>query len=267
MDFLFECVQYNEYIEYVKTSDTYERMKQELALGIFSHKFIYSLDDREYLPEASSIVGFPVYRCKHRWHVDNISKLKGSSVGYKCKIISSRPQHLKETAIILSYINNVEPLNIRLFEIMAQEIYYQYLKKPAYELTQEECFKLKLDMRFKHFRNVTRDDILEWAILYSFKAFKTSLDERNDILRQHSTTKYKLSFESKDLYERTDEELMMNRMSKLELDVKYKILDYLYKKYPHYKWIKKEYEKILHVELDRRNIWEEWKKIHNIKKQ
>lgn len=260
-------MQFDEYIEYVKTSDTYERMKQELTLGIFSHKFIYSLDDRDYLPEASYIVGFPVYRCKHRWHVDNISKLRGSSIGYKCKIIASRQRHLTDTAVILNYINNIEPWNLRLFEIMVQEIYYQYWKKPAYELTQEECSELKLDMRFKHFRNVTRDDILEWSILYSFLAFKTSLDERNDILRQHSTTKYKLSFESKDLYERTDEELMMNRMKKLELDVKYKVLDYLYKPYLNTKWIKKEYERILQIEFDRRNVWEEWKKIHNIKKQ
>ena len=245
-------MQFDEYINYVKTSDIYERMKQELASGKFSHKFIYSLDDRDYLPEASSIVGFPVYKCKHRWTVDNISKLKGSSVGYKCKIISSRPQHLKETAIILSYINNVEHWNIRLFEIMVQEIYYQYWKKPAYELTQEECSELKLDMRFKHFRNVTRDDILEWSILYSFFAFKTSLNERNDILRQHSTTKYKLSFESKDLYERTDEELMMKKMEKLEYTVKMKVIEHLYKPYLNTKWIKKEYERILQIKWDKK---------------
>lgn len=245
-------MQYNEYIEYVKTSDTYERMKQELTSGKFSHKFIYSLDDREYLPEASSIVGFSVYRCKHRWQVDNISKLKGSSVGYKCKIISSRPQHLKETAIILSYINNVEPWNIRLFEIMVQEIYYQYWKKPAYELTNDECKALKLDTNIKHFKYVTRDDILEWAILYSFQTFKASVDVKNDILRRHSTTKFKLSFESKDLYERTDEELMMKKMEKLEHTVKMKVIEYLYKPYLNTKCIKKEYERILQIKWDRK---------------
>lgn len=241
-------------------------MKQELTLGKFSHKFVYSLDDREYLPEASSIVGFSVYKCKHRWHVDNISKLRGSSISYKCKMIASRSQHLTETAVILNYINNIEYWNLRLFEIMVQEIYYQYWKKPAYELTKEECVKLNLDTNVKHFKYVTRDDILEWAILYSFKAFKASLDVRNDILREHSTTKFKLSFESKDLYERTDEDLMMNRMSKLELNVKNKILDYLYKPYLNTKWIKKEYERLLQLKWDR-NIWERWKKNHNIKKQ
>lgn len=259
-------MQFDEYIEYVKTSDTYERMKQELTSGKFSHKFVYSLDDREYLPEASSIVGFSVYRCKHRWRVDNISKLRGTSISYKCKIIASRQHHLKDTAVILNYINNIEPWNLRLFEIMVQEIYYQYWRKPAYELTNEECVKLNLDTNIKHFRNVTRDDILEWSILYSYQAFKTSLDERNDILRQHSTTKFKLSFESKDLYERTNEELMMKKMEKLELDVKYKVLSYLYKPYLNTKWIKKEYERLLQLKWDR-NVWEEWKRIHNIKKQ
>lgn len=242
-------------------------MKKELTLGIFSHKFIYSLDDREYLPEASSIVGFSVYRCKHRWQVDNISKLRGSSIGYKCKIIANRPQHLKDTAIILNYINNIETWNLRLFEILVQEIYYQYWKKPAYELTADECLKAGIDTNIKHFKVVTRDDILEWSILYSFEAFRASLDVRNNTLRQHSTTKFKLSFENKDLYEKTDEELMMNKMSKLELEVKYKVLDYLYKPYLNTKWIKKEYERILQIELDRRNVWEKWKKAHDIKKQ
>lgn len=245
-------MQYNEYIEYVKTSDTYERMKQELASGKFSHKFVYSLDDREYLPEASSIVEFSVYRCKHRWHVDNISKLHGSSIGYKCKLIAARQQHLIDTAVILNYINNIEPWNLRLFEIMVQEIYYQYWKKPAYELTNEECKALKLDLRFKHFRNVTREDILEWAILYSFQAFKASLDVRNDILRRHSTTKFKLTFESKDLYERTDEELMMKKMEKLEHTVKMKVIEHLYKPYLNTKWIKKEYERILQIKWDKK---------------
>ena len=259
-------MQYNEYIEYVKTSDTYERMKQELISGKFSHTFVYSLDDRDYLPEVSSIVGFTVYRCKHRWHVDNISKLRGTSISYKCKIIASRSQHLIETAVILNYINNIEYWNLRLFEIMVQEIYYQYWKKPAYELTKEECVKLNLDTNVKHFRYVTREDILEWSILYSYQAFKTSVDVRNDILREHSTTKFKLSFESKDLYERTNEELMMKKMEKLELNVKYKVLDHLYKPYLNTKWIKKEYERLLQIKWDR-NIWEEWKRIHNIKKQ
>lgn len=257
-------MQYNEYIEYVKTSDTYERMKQELASGKFSHKFIYSLDDREYLPEASSIVGFPVYKCKHRWRVENKSKLRGTSVGYKCKLIATRQQHLIDTAVILNYINNIEPWNLRLFEIMVQEIYYQYWRKPAYELTNEECVKLNLDTNIKHFRNVTRDDILAWAMYFSYQAFKTSLDVRNDILREHSTTKFKLSFESKDLYERTCENSTLMKMEVLEKDTKWKVLDWLYKKYPHYKWISKQYEEILKIKLDKNN-WNRWKKDRKIK--
>ena len=43
-------------------------------------------------------------------------------------------------------------------------------------------------------------------------------------------------------------------------------LDYIYKPYLNTKWIKKEYERILNIKWDR-NIWEKWKKIHNIKKQ
>lgn len=242
---------YNEYIEYVKTSDVYRRMEEELKTKRFSSKFLYSLDDREYLPEASSIVGFSVYRCKHRWTVDNISKLKGSSIGYKCKTIAMRPNHLKETAVVLSYINNVEPWNLRLFEIMVQEIWYQYQGKPSYEMTKEECVKNGLNPDVKHFRFVTRDDVLTWAIQYSFEAFRCPLDVRNDIIKEHSTMRYKLSFETDDLHGRTDEELMMNKMYKLEHTVKMKVLEYLYKPYLNTKWIKKEYERILQIKWDR----------------
>lgn len=242
---------YDEYIEYVKTSGIYRRMEEELKIKRFSSKFLYSLDDREYLPEASSIVGFSVYKCKHRWHVDNISKLKGSSVGYKCKMIASRPRHLKETAVVLSYINNVEPWNLRLFEIMVQEIWYQYQGKPSYEMTKDECKKNGLNPDVKHFRFVTRDDVLTWAIQYSFEAFRCPLDVRNDIIKEHSTMRYKLSFETEDLHGRTDEELMMNKMYKLEHTVKMKVLEYLYKPYLNTKWIKKEYERILQIKWDR----------------
>ena len=76
--------------------------------------------------------------------------------------------------------------------------------------------------------------------------------------------RYKLTFDTKDLYERTDEELMMNKRYEIEKDTKFKVLNYLYKKYPHTKWIKKQYEDILNISFDR-NLWEEWKKIKKIK--
>ena len=257
-------MQYDEYIEFIKTSDVYKRMEDELKQKSFSSKFLYSLEDKECLQKATNICKYSVYRCKHRWTVNNIRKLRGSSVEYKCKIISTRPQHLKETAIILSYINNVEPWNLRLFEIMVQEIWYQYQGKPAYELTKDECIKNKLNTDVKHFRFVTRDDVLTWAIQYSFEAFRCPLEVRNDILKEHCTMRYKLTFDTKDLYERTDEELMMNKRYEIEKDTKFKVLNYLYKKYPHTKWIKKQYEDILNISFDR-NLWEEWKKIKKIK--
>lgn len=259
-------MQYDEYIEFIKTSDVYKRMEDELKQKSFSSKFIYSLDDRTYLEEASKICKYKVYRCYHRWKPDNISKLRGTSSQCKTKIVSGRPQHLKETAIILSYINNIEPWSPRLFEIMVQEIWYQYKNKPAYEMTKEECLKAGLDDGAKHFKFVTREHILTWAIQYSFEAYKCPPVTRNDILRQHSTTKYKLSFEAEDLYDKTEAELMMNKMDELEYKTKFIVLDYLYKKYPHQKWIKKEFEKILNIKWDR-NIWEKYKKIYNIKKQ
>lgn len=257
-------MQFDEYINYVKTSDVYRRMEEELKTKRFSSKFVYSLDDREYLKEASKICKYPVYRCKHRWTVDNISKLKGTSIGYKCKMISQRPRHLKDTAIILSYINNVEPWNLRLFEIMVQEIWYQYKNKPAYEMTDKECLEAGLNDGAKHFKYVTREDILTWAIQYSFEVFKVSVVTRNDTLRQHSSTKYKLSFEAEDLYDKTEADLMMIKMDELEKKTKYLILDYLYKKYPHYKWIKKQYEKILKMQLVKTD-WDRWKQNRKIK--
>lgn len=255
---------YNEYIEFVKTSDTYRRMEEEIKTKKFSSKFLYSLDDREYLQKASNICKYHVYRCKHRWTVDNISKLKGNSVGYKCKIIATRAKHLKETAIILSYINNVEPWNLRLFEIMVQEIWYQYKNKPAYEMTEKECLENGLNDGVKHFKYVTRDDVLTWAIQYSYEAFRCAPDTRNDILQEHSSTMYKLSFEAEDLYDKTDAELMMKKMSELEMKTKYSILDYLYRKYPHYKWIKKQYEEILKIQLVK-SEWDRWKQNRKIK--
>lgn len=147
---------------------------------------------------------------------------------------------------------------------MVQEIWYQYQGKPAYELTKDECIKNGLNTDVKHFRFVTRDDVLTWAIQYSFEAFRCSLDVRNDILREHCTMRYKLTFETEDLYGRTDEELMMNKRYEIEKDTKFKVLDYLYKKYPHTKWIRKQYEDILDIVLDR-NLWEEWKKVRKIK--
>ena len=252
-------MQFDEYINYVKTSDIYRRMEEELKTKRFSSKFVYSLDDREYLKEASKICKYPVYRCKHRWTVDNISKLKGTSFGYKCKIISQRPQHLKETAIILSYINNVEPWNLRLFEIMVQEIWYQYKNKPAYEMTEKECLEAGLDDGAKHFKFVTGEHILTWAIQYSFEAYKCPPVTRNDILRQHSTTKYKLSFEAEDLYDKTEAELMMNKMDELEYKTKFIVLDYIYKPHLNTKWVKKEFERILQIEWDR-NLFCKFKK-------
>jgi hypothetical protein len=257
-------MRYDEYIEFVKTSDTYRRIEEELKTKEFSSKFLYSLEDKEYLHKASSICKYPVYRCKHRWTVDNIRKLRGSSVEYKCKIIASRAKHLKETAVILSYINNVEPWNIRLFEIMVQEIWYQYQGKPAYELTKDECVKNGLNTDVKHFKFVTREHILAWAIQYSFEAFICHLSERNDILREHCTTRYKLTFDVEDLYEKTDEKLMMNKRYEIEKDTKLKVLDYLYKPYLNTKWIKKQYEDILNIDFDR-NLWEEWKKLRKIR--
>lgn len=256
-------MEFNEYIEFIKTSDVYKRMDEELKQKSFSSKFIYSLDDRTYLEEASKICKYKVYRCYHRWKPDNISKLRGTSSQYNTKIINARHQHLKETAIILAYINNVEPWSPRLFEIMVQEIWYQYKNKPAYELTKDECLKMGLTDGAKHFKFVTREHILTWAIQYSFEAYKASLETRNNILRQHSTTKYKLSFEAEDLYERTDEELMMKKMEKLEYDTKMKIIEYLYKPYLNTKCIKKEYEKILQIEWDR-NLLCKFKKINKI---
>ena len=257
-------MQFDEYINYVKNSDIYRRMEEELKTKKFSSKFVYSLDDREYLKEASNICKYQIYRCKHRWTVDNISKLKGTSVGYKCKIISQRPQHLKETAIILSYINDVEPWNLRLFEIMVQEIWYQYKNKPAYEMTEKECIDAGLNDGAKHFKFVNREHILTWAIQYSFEAFRCSPVTRNNILRQHSSTTYKLSFETEDLYSKTDEDLMMIKMYELEKKTKYLVLDYLYKKYPYYKWIKKQYEKILKIQLVK-SEWDRWKYDRKIK--
>lgn len=259
-------MEFNEYIEFIKTSDVYKRMEDELKQKSFSSKFIYSFDDKTYLEEASKICKYNVYRCYHRWKPDNISKLRGTSSQYNTKIINARPQHLKETAIILSYINNVEPWSTRLFEIMVQEIWYQYKNKPAYELTKDECLKMGLTDGAKHFKFVTREHILTWAIQYSFETYKASPETRNNILRQHSTTKYKLSFEAEDLYDKSDAELMMNKMDELEYKTKFIVLDYLYKKYPHQKWVKKEFEKILNIKLDR-NLWEKYKKVYNIKKQ
>ena len=255
---------YDEYIRYVKTSDIYRRMEEELKTKRFSSKFLYSLDDREYLKKASNICKYPVYRCKHRWTVDNISKLKGTSIGYKCKIIATRPRHLKETAVVLSYINNVEPWTLRLFEIMVQEIWYQYQGKPSYELTKDECIKNGMNPTVKHFRVVNRDDVLAWAIQYSFEAFRCTPGVRNDIIKEHSSTMYKLSFEKEDLYERTNEELVMNRMKKLEMETKFLVLDHLYKKYPHYKWIKKQYEEVLNMQLVK-GEWDRWKQNRKIK--
>lgn len=41
-------------------------------------------------------------------------------------------------------------------------------------------------------------------------------------------------------------------------------LDFLYKKYSHYKWIKKHFEEILHIRLTA-GLWRYWKKCRNIK--